>query len=113
RRAPAREWPCWRGRYEGRRTRALPWRQRLSCDGACLLYRMVAVEPLLSLPRERPGVDPVHRRSAMTVHRPSPLKTADRFPLSWIEKTTIGILFSRESEMADASITFKSRDNTS
>src|SRR5262249_43473266 len=51
--------------------------------------------------------------SVMMVKRPRPVTTSAKPPLSWIEKTKIGIRFSRASAIAAASITCKSRDNTS
>ncbi len=44
-------------------------------------------------------------RSSMVVERPLPLRTRASDPRSWIENTMIGILFSRLSEIADASMT--------
>src|SRR5262249_52346859 len=49
----------------------------------------------------------------MMVKRPRPATTSAKPPLSWIEKTKIGMRFSRASAIAAASITCKSRDNTS
>jgi hypothetical protein len=49
----------------------------------------------------------------MTVQRPLPCSTSAIMPWVWIEKTMIGIRLSRASEIAAASITFKSRDSTS
>ena len=43
--------------------------------------------------------------SEMMVKRPRPITTSAKPPLSWIEKTNIGMRFSRASEIAAASIT--------
>src|SRR5581483_589314 len=51
--------------------------------------------------------------SVMIVNRPFPRTTLANPPVSKIENTRIGMRFSRASEIADASITCRSRDSTS
>src|SRR5207237_8759966 len=51
--------------------------------------------------------------SSMIVKRPRPCTTSANPPFSNIEKTRIGMRFSRANEIADASITSRSRANTS
>src|SRR5581483_10262982 len=51
--------------------------------------------------------------SAMMVKRPRPVTTSAKPPVFWIEKTRIGMRFSRASEIAAASITWRSRERTS
>ena len=56
------------------------------------------------------GID---ERTAMVVKTPSPLRTFSRFPRSRMLNTTIGILLSRISDTAEASMTFRSLASTS
>src|SRR5580704_8807774 len=56
---------------------------------------------------------PVQLCPLMIVYRPRPIKTSANPPFSKIENTRIGMWFSRASEIAEASITRRSRERTS